>query len=297
MHKKIFMLATIFIWAIFFSEANAEGIWRLDASNAYKLPVNFRADDDLHISGSGQPSIAGMAMLHDELCKKIAGAGKIYLVDLRQESHGYFLPADLEGYPVSYYTEKNLANFFRGNDEVEDIEIELLTDMLGAEVNLLPLGNFDKKYLRPVSCPVDGVRTERDLATDWGFEYVRFPVTDMYFPAPDVVDAFIQFVANLNENDWVHFHCQGGLGRTTTFMAMYEILKNPDKSLGEICQHQADLGGTYLLERKVGDPKDYYIQAHDLRAENLIEFFFYVRGVQREEIGLQWSEYILTRNH
>ena len=294
MHRKIFVFAAIFL--LIFSVASAEGIWRLDASNAYELPVNFRVDNELRISGSGQPSIGGISLLHDELCQKIAGAGKIYLVDLRQESHGYFLQIDTAAYPVSYYTEKNLANFFRGNDEVEDIEIELLTDMLGSEVNLIPLGNFDKKYLNPVYCPVEGVATERQIAYDLGFEYVRFPTTDMYFPAPDVVEKFISFVVNLNENDWVHFHCQGGFGRTTTFMVMYEILKNPDKSLGEICKHQADLGGTNLLERKVGDPKDYYIQAHNLRAENLIEFFFYVRGTQREEIGVSWSEYLELRH-
>ncbi len=296
MHRKIFIFAAALL--LMFSVASAEGIWRLDASNAYELPVNFRADDDLRISGSGQPSMSGVAMLYNELYRHYNKGGKIYLVDLRQESHGYFLPADLEAYPVSYYENKNLANFFRGNDEVEDIEIELLNDMIGREVNLLPLGNFDKKYLHAVSCPVDGVRTEREVAADWGFEYLRLPTTDMYFPAPDVVEKFISFVVNLNENDWVHFHCQGGFGRTTTFMVMYEILKNPDKSLGEICKHQAEIGGSNLLERKVGDPNDYYVQAHNLRAENLIEFFFYVRGTQREEIGVSWSEYLeLRQNH
>ena len=142
---------------------------------------------------------------------------------------------------------------------------------------------------------VNNAETERQKAAELGFEYVRFPVTDMFFPTPEVVDEFINFVANLNENDWVHFHCQAGHGRTSTFTVMYEILKNPEKSLGDICREQQTKGGSDLLSRKVGDKHDYYIEAHNSRAENLIEFFFYVRGVQREEIGLQWSEYISQR--
>ncbi|MBO4400494.1 MAG: hypothetical protein J5809_01460 [Selenomonadaceae bacterium] len=277
--------AAILAWT---AAARAEGVWRLDGSNANELPRNFRIDEELKASGAGQPSLAGLKLLYENLRERTGG--KIYMVDVRQESHGFF-----NGYPASYYVEKNLANYFLLNDGIEDIEIEQLNDALDRQIELVPLGNFDKAHFQPVNLFVTEVLSERQVAENLGFEYIRLGGTDMLFPSPDVVDAFIQFVANIEDDAWFHVHCQAGQGRTTLFLVMYDILKNPDKSLSEICERQKMLGGSDLLTRRVGDPKDYYVQAHNDRAEKLIEFFFYVRGTQREEIGLPWSEYILTR--
>lgn len=286
MLKKIFcQAAIIFAVTLIFSSASAEGIWRLDGDLKYELPRNFRIFDDLKISASGQPSTSGLVFLYNELRQHTDG--KIYIVDLREESHGF-----ANGFPVSYYINKNLANFFKPRNQIENIESELLTDMLGRQVDLLPLGNEDKKLFKPLNLVVNNVETERQKADELGFIYVRFPVTDMFFPQPEIVDQFINFVANLKENDWVHFHCQAGHGRTSTFTVMYEILKNPEKSLEDICTEQQAKGGSDLLTYNNGNKHDYYVEAHNSRAESLMEFFDYVRGVRQERIGLQWSEYI-----
>lgn len=286
MLKKIFcQAAIIFAVTLIFSSASAEGIWRLDGDLKYELPRNFRIFDDLKISASGQPSTSGLVFLYNELRQHTDG--KIYIVDLREESHGF-----ANGFPVSYYINKNLANFFKPRNQIENIESELLTDMLGRQVDLLPLGNEDKKLFKPLNLVVNNVETERQKADELGFIYVRFPVTDMFFPQPEIVDQFINFVANLKENDWVHFHCQAGHGRTSTFTVMYEILNNPEKSLEDICTEQQAKGGSDLLTYNNGNKHDYYVEAHNSRAESLMEFFDYVRGVRQERIGLQWSEYI-----
>ena len=287
---KKFLTLLIFCAAIlaWTAAARAEGVWRLDAMNTPELPRNFRVDEKLRASGAGQPSLAGLKLLYENLRERTGG--KIYYVDVRQESHGFF-----NGYPASYYVEKNLANYFLPNDGIEDVEIEMLNDALDQRITLIPLGNFDKAHYQPVKIFVTDVQSERQAAENLGFEYIRFGGTDMLFPSPDVVDAFIEFVANMEDDAWFHVHCQAGQGRTTLFLVMYDILKNPDKSLGEICRRQKLLGGSDLLEHRVGDPNDYYVQAHNDRATKLIEFFFFVRGTQREEIGLPWSEYIATR--
>ena len=292
MSRKNFFKVAGLIFAltiILTAKVSAEGIWRLDGDLKAELPRNFRTFDDLNISASGQPSTSSLLILYNELKQKTDG--NIYIVDLREESHGFF-----NGYPVSFYVEKNLANFFKPRNQIENIEAELLTDMLGRQVDLLPLGNEDKKLFKPKNIFVDSAITEREAAEALGLKYVRFTATDMLFPAPEVVDDFIIFVANLKENDLVHFHCQAGHGRTTTFSVMYDILKNPEKSLEEICSRHAAKGGSDLLKRSKGDPKNYYVQANNLRADSLIKFYNYVRGVQREEIGLQWSEYISANN-
>lgn len=291
MTRKFFckVAAVVLALTLIISTASAEGIWRLDGTNEYELPRNFRAMENLNISASGQPSLENLAYLAAYLKNKLAGDGRIFIVDLREESHGFF-----NGYPVSFYQEKNLANFFTPRDQIESIETELLNDMLGSQVDLIPLGNEDKKIFKPVNIFVSATETERAAAISQGLEYARFPTTDMYFPTPEVVDEFISFVVSRRKNDLLHFHCQAGHGRTTTFTVMYEILINPEKSLGEICSEQAAAGGSNLIERRIGD--DYYTEAHNLRAEQLIKFFNYVRGVQREEIGLSWSEYLDNQN-
>lgn len=289
MLKKIFcQAAIIFAVTLIFSSASAEGIWRLDGDLKPELPRNFRVFDDLKISASGQPSTSELVFLYNEL--KQHTDGKIYIVDLREESHGF-----ANGFPVSYYINKNLANFFKPRNQIENIESELLTDMLGRQVDLLPLGNEDKKLFKPLNLVVNNVETERQKADELGFIYVRFPVTDMFFPQPEIVDQFINFVANLKENDWVHFHCQAGHGRTSTFTVMYEILKNPEKSLEDICTEQQAKGGSDLLTYNNGNKHDYYIQAHNSRAESLIDFFDYVYKIRNNYIDISWSEYISQR--
>lgn len=289
MIKKIFCRLATLIFAvtlIFTAKVSAEGIWRLDGDLNAELPRNFRIMEDLKISASGQPSTSGLLILYNELRKHTDG--NIYIVDLREESHGF-----ANGFPVSYYEPKNLANFFKPRNQIESIEVELLTDMLDRKIDLLPLGNEDKKLFKPINVLVKNVETEHQKADELGFIYVRFPVTDMYFPTPDIVDAFTNFVSSLKESDWVHFHCQAGHGRTTTFTMMYEILKNPQKSLEEISERQIKLGGSDLLTPKFdnGD-RDYYIEAHNLRAENLKKFYDYAFKIHKGYIDISWSQYV-----
>lgn len=287
MNKKIFckVATLIFALTIFLTaKVSAEGIWRLDGEFTSDMPRNFRIMEDLKISASGQPSMQSLMVLFNEL--KHHSDGDIYIVDLREESHGF-----LNGYPVSYYTEKNLANFFKPRNQIENIEYELITDMRGQKVDLLPLGNEDKKLFKPKNILVDLATVESEAAEALGFVYQRFPVTDMFFPTPDIVEKFIIFALNVQEKDWVHFHCQAGHGRTTTFTVMYEILKHPEKSLEEISAGQIALGGSDLLTHNDGDPKNYYVQAHNSRAAELRKFYDYAYKFNHGGIDISWSEY------
>lgn len=299
MYKKIFykVAAIIFALTLIFSTASAEGIWRLDAPPSDELPRNFRTLDNLKMSASGQPAANSLLILYNELRQKTDG--NIYIVDLREESHGF-----ANGFAVSYYEEKNLANFFKSRSQIETIEIEQLTDLLDRQIDFLPLGNADKKIYKPVNLFVKAVATEHQKADEFGFIYVRFPVTDMLFPTPEVVDQFINFVSSLRETDWVHFHCHAGHGRTTTFMVMYEILKHPEITLGEnpteelekICRRNAELGGSDLLKFNDGDKNDYYVQAQNSRAAELRKFYDYIVKVNRGYISISWSDYVRQGN-
>ena len=305
MAKKIFLGALIlFLSASIFSAASAKKIpdtWRLDGSASDGL-TNFRLmTDDWHVdargkeptragldelnaSAGGQPSSAALTTLREKILEQMPDA-KIIVVDLRQESHGF-----ANSLPVSWYVKYNAANAGKDTAEVEADECERLKNLRGVETTFEPLGNADTKIFKPVTIIPRVVQTEREACEQLGIEYKRFAAADMQFPAPEVVDEFIQFVATLPENVWLHFHCQAGHGRTTTFLVMYDIMKNPDVSLAEICKRQYLLGGSNLLLEPDGD--DRYSQMSRDRAKKIRLFYEFVQGTRSEQIGLQWSEWL-----
>ena len=297
MRKKFFCLEIfIFVWLIIFSPlTSAEGVWRLDGLNKNELPRNFRLIENLNASASGQPSLNGLKKVYEEVRKHTGST--IYIVDLREESHGL-----ADGVPVSWYVEKNRGNFYRGFDE--GYEAEQLNELPGKLTEFVPLGNADKKSFKAIKFAPKKISTERkavenldsELLKDYAsgkyfsqIRYVRFPATDMVFPSPYVVDDFLDFVEKLPPTAWLHFHCHAGHGRTTTFLVFYEILKNPDASLEEICHRQFLLGGSDLLTHSDGG--DWYAQAHNDRAEKIKLFYKYMQLLRKGETVLSFSQF------
>lgn len=304
MAKKFLVGAVIvLLTAAIFSVAAAktDGVWRLDGSSSDELR-NFRLTaDDWHVDARGkEPTRAGLAELHASagaqpseraltaICEKISAVApdaKIFVVDLRQESHGF-----ANAIPVSWWVKHNAANAGKTAAEVEATEIELLKNLRGVETKFEPLGNDDKQKFKPVTIVPRVLQTENEVCVNVGVEYKRFAAADMQFPAPEVVDDFIYFVANLPENSWLHFHCHAGHGRTTTFLVMYDIMKNPDVSLEDICRRQYLLGGSNLLLEPTGD--DWHARMNRDRAKKIRLFYEFVQGTRTEQIGLPWSDWL-----
>lgn len=253
---NIFLLITLLLT----STANAQ--WRLDGASSDQLR-NFRIDDQLQASASGQPSVAAFETLRDQLPRGFV----IWDVDLRQESHGF-----ANAVPVSWYEEHNAANAgVVDSAVVERDEIDRLNALIGHRETFVPLGKADIKALKPLKFKVKSVCTERDAASAVGFKYIRFTDNDMGAPDARVAKQFVDFVEQLPPNVWLHFHCQAGMGRATLFMVLYDIIKNPDKSLEEIAARQIELGGADLLAENNGD--DWYAQRHRERAAMIREFY------------------------
>ena len=306
MFRKFFIgVLIVLMSASIFSSTDAKkvvGQWRLDGNASAELPRNFRFMNDdwkidfrgkepsragldkLWASASGQPSFAALTTLYRTIREHEPDA-KIFMVDLRQESHGY-----VNSLPVSWYIEHNAANAGKTASQVEADETERLNNLRGVDTTFEPLGNADKQTFKPITMIPRVLQTERDTSEAAGFEYVRFAAADMQFPAPEVVDDFITFVVNLPADAWLHFHCQAGHGRTTTFLVMYDIMKNPDVSLEEICKRQYLLGGSNLLLEPEGD--DWYAKMSRDRAKKIRLFYDFIQGTRAEQIGLQWSEWL-----
>ena len=104
--------------------------------------------------------------------------------------------------------------------------------------------------------------TERETVEAAGASYVRITVADHARPDDGAVDRFIAAVRTLPADGWVFFHCRAGRGRTTTFMALYDMLRNARQvSLEDIAKRQELLGNDYdvLQPADAGTAKAPYV--------------------------------------
>lgn len=256
----------------------------IDSSNTEQLPKNFRMcnsyikDDavedlsglsDLNISGSGQFSENSLDMVKNKI-----GSNSIIIVDLKQEDHGF-----INGTPISWVNKKNTSNKGLTKEQILDNENNKLS---GIENNKEI--SIQNQKLIPTK-----VQNENELVENKGMSYIRIPVTDKEKPSDDMVDYFVQFVQSLPQNTWVHFHCEEGLGRTTTFMAMYDIMKNAKKvNLEDIMNRQVLIGGQDLLDDKINASTN----AKE-RAEFIKKFYEYSLQ-NNNSFKITWSQWLKT---
>lgn len=285
-------------------QADGGTMWRLDAPASAELPRNFRMSSDaaklqdmgrwmnlsgmdwLRISGSGQPAEAGLGALYERLREETMVP--IYLVDLRQESHGFF-----GGAAVSWYGKNNWSNRGMGAAAVEADEQERLSFARNQMVEALPLGNEDKAAFAAQKGIVKHAVTEREAAEKLGFHYVRIAATDQMWPEPQAVDAFIRFYQSLPEGPvWVHFHCQAGHGRTTIFMAMYDILRNPNLPLEDIAAREQGIGGTDVLAQADEGSGSWRAKLTNEKAAKMQLFYQYVQEQEAANFAVSWSSWL-----
>lgn len=232
--------------------------------------LNLKGLDGLNISGSQQFSEFNLPIL----IKAIGTSLPVTIVDLRQESHGF-----INGMPVSWADPKNNANkgltreqvLLDENSKLKSIKLnEPITFYNHPEVTVIPTK----------------VQDENELVSSKSLSYERIPVRDGGIPTDDMVDYFIDFVKTQPKNTWLHFHCKHGVGRTNTFMIMYDIMKNYRKvSVDDIIKRQLALSN--LNE---GDIKSFY---NDERIGFLKRFYDYSKA-NGNSFNTKWSEWKKT---
>ena len=254
------------------------------------LPHNFRTSDAKHIrtslnftglkflraSGSGQFSENAFAEILQYLSLP---ADKVVVVDLRQESHGF-----INGKPVSWTDGKyNYGNLHKNKSEVERDEHLRLTFAAQAKKIII------NPSVDPTKLSVHTVKTERDLVENMGCQYIRLPVTDLNRPSNEVVDQFVEYAKHFSNDEWVHFHCKGGKGRTTTFMTLLDMMRNSHcVSCEEIIARQKLIGGSDLSAVAKADLEK--ARAAHERYEFVQKFYLYCTQVPN--FTLKWSEWL-----
>lgn len=257
----------------------------INANNTVTLPKNFRKTTDsskikdidksvnleglnkLNISGSGQFSEKGLALAKENIGEKVP----ITVVDLREESHGF-----LDGNAISWTDEHNKAN--KGL-----VESQVITD---ENQRLKKLSEEKTVTIKNNILDVKNVENEESLVKRHDMSYVRIPVTDKEAPSNEAADEFIGFVKTLPESSWLHFHCRAGKGRTTTFMAMYDMMKNAKNvSFEDIIKREFLLGGENLLKHTTIE------NIKGTRPKFLKNFYEYCKA-NNDNFNTSWSQWV-----
>jgi protein-tyrosine phosphatase len=280
-------------------------IWDTSHKLGNSLPRNFRTTDDplkadkgkipantglvdLHASGGGEFSAEGLKLL----LKRTRGAVTVF--DLRQETHIF-----VNGLPISWFATNDWANVDRTHSTIERDETERVESLTPAS-EIVITGDAVKKSGLASSAPkhvvVKRASTERDIVESNNAAYVRLTVTDHARPLDEEVDRFIQAVRALPKNSWAHFHCEAGRGRTTTFMVLYDMLRNANRvALQDIAGRQKLLGYNYdvLRPAQSGDWKAPYT---DDRIAFVRAFYRYAQANPGGRPQL-WSEWLNAAAH
>lgn len=290
------------------TDVYAGKVWRVDAVDRDKLPRNFRTTqsafrdpdkknhfdkgyvptrqglDKLDASGSAQYSVHEFKQMAAEL-KKLAH-GPIYIFDLRQETHGF-----INGNAVSWYGKRDWGNVGKSHKAAIKDEKERLQAVKGKLVQLSPLDK-DKKAADLQLVKVESAMTEAELVRSAGMHYVRITATDHVWPAAENIDAFIKLYHKLPQNAWLHFHCEAGKGRTTTYMSMYDMMRNPEVPLKDILYRQHMIGGNYVGYRPKAGEGGWKAPYYNEKADNIAVFYKYVQANHKNGYKVLWSQWL-----
>ncbi len=221
----------------------------------------YREQEEQNLIGSGAPLTSDFEKLKER---------NVVVFDLREESHLY-----LNGRSISLCSEHNCANAGKSLQEIEQIEQEWKAKIpLGTTIVLNEVVKGEASDIIH-QVKVEKIQTERELCEELGISYYRLPVTDHRVAADETIARF----RSIYQTIWrrpIYFHCRGGKGRSTFFMAFVNILRNRgEKSLEKLVEEQKKLGGKDLYKvPEVGSKKEYKRAYALLRILLLLELYF-----------------------
>lgn len=221
-----------------FTSNKNESIITIDSTSSVGLPMRLRDIPTLNISGSAQFTKDQLLNLKNSINKD-----NICIVDLRQESHGM-----INDLAISFLNPyKDLNNGFTTEQTIKAENSLLNKIKIG---NTIQLYKHTGIFIKDIT--VDFISNESQLVTEADMQYKRFAVKDNSAPTPDIVDEFVEFIKNKPDDIHLHFHCAAGKGRTTSFMVMYQAMKNNSNlTLEQLLSYQYNIGGVNLHDNNI----------------------------------------------
>lgn len=237
---SLFLLFTSLISSkpLCFTSNKNESIITIDSTSSVGLPMRLRDIPTLNISGSAQFTKDQLLNLKNSINKD-----NICIVDLRQESHGM-----INDLAISFLNPyKDLNNGFTTEQTIKAENSLLNKIKIG---NTIQLYKHTGIFIKDIT--VDFISNESQLVTEADMQYKRFAVKDNSAPTTDIVDEFVEFIKNKPDDIHLHFHCAAGKGRTTSFMVMYQAMKNNSNlTLEQLLSYQYNIGGVNLHDNNI----------------------------------------------
>lgn len=281
--KKILKVISTFLFSLMFigciptkiqSEPTpnlTEGFIVFDTITHNPIPERFRNIPYLNISGSAQFEPFQIENLKNEI--KVLDT---YIVDLRQECHGFLT----DNNAVSFYnTERLLNNGFNSEETLASENKKFGSIKSGEFENIF---NKRGKFIKNIT--VEKSEIELNLVKSANLDYTLFATQENNIPTPTLIDSFVSFITKTPASTHLHFHCDYGEGRTTMFMAMFQMMKESQiKSLDEILEEQLAVGGIVLTYDTV-------------RSNFLQDFYDYTKANSNSNFKIPFSVWSLENS-
>jgi hypothetical protein len=240
----------------------------------------------LACSGSAQFSAAGWKDLQARLN---VPRERLYVIDLRQESHGF-----LNGAAISWYAQTNWGCTGLSDEQARALEnLRLLLLERGEHIQMGRVEDVKRGLPRVFTEWIrQTVTDEAGLLDLPPGHYFRLPVTDHARPSDAAVERFIAWVQGLPPQSHLHFHCRGGKGRTSTFLALYDMLRHAHRLSYDALLERQRRWNDYDL-RKSADPasaKAPYIQERTRFLEN----FYRYAHAHPGGTAVSWTQWLAT---
>lgn len=269
-------------------DASKEPVLKVDRQDISQLPRSFRIANDSfknNLKDGTIPSRVGMDHVRasassifsekefEEVLEKIPTPREnVIVLDLRQESHGY-----LNGTAVSWFLPNNWGNDGKNLEDVTKIErMQLNQAIANSPVTVYNFDDNKNVITTNFQMNVINARSEEEMVNAHGAKYYRLALSDHFRPEDKDVDEFVEWYRKLPKDAWIHIHCFAGMGRTTVFMNMVDILQNAKKvNFDDIVGRQGLIGVVDLrdIDGKLNWKRKAYIE----RLQFTKHFYEYVK--------------------
>jgi hypothetical protein len=248
---------------------------------------------NLKLMGSAQFSEFQFKALVGYLEKFDVSPRQLVVVDLREEPHAFVNGHAFVWYAQGAWWTQNAPVAYVVKAEEERLNALRLehTITLKRSTGKDKAGNI--KGLKEYSYKIDSLKTEEEVVREAGAHYIRLPVTDHMRPEDKDVDQFLDVVKTLPSEAALYVHCHAGRGRTSTFMIMYDMIRNPKLSFQTIINRQVQLGSLDVRELS-GPLKRHKHPNEEFRIRFITQFYEYVNS--SEGYGkTTWTKWISNR--
>ena len=220
------------------------------------------------------------------------------MVDLREEPHGFINQDAVTFYYGPLTLKKNQPSAVILADDQQRMRFAQACNYV--LVNHITKHDGMPATKKPNIIALKSAATEQEIAAKLGVQYIRISVTDHFRPDHNDVNEFINFVNSLDEDAWVHVKCRGGRGRTTTFMVMYDMLKNPQLTKDDFFKRQVLIHGVNFLKMSVAKGHEWKSALAAGRLQFLNCFYEYLHAPDgyvkymegSKENHYKWSDWV-----